>query len=40
MAHELGHSYDMKEYGGAYPFGWLIKDMYNLKLWKYKNIPI
>lgn len=40
MAHELGHSYGMKEFGGAYPFGWLLKDMYKLKLWKYREIPI
>lgn len=40
MAHELGHSHGMEEYGGAYPFGWLIKDIYKLGLWKYKDIPI
>jgi len=40
MAHEVAHSYGMKEYVGAYPFGWLIKDMYKLKLYKYKFIPI
>lgn len=40
IAHEFSHAYGMKEYGGAYPFGWLIKDMYKVKLWKYKDIPI
>ena len=40
IAHKLGHSYGMKGFGGAYPFGWLIKDMYKRELWKYKNIPI
>ncbi len=40
MAHELAHAYGMKEYGGAYSFGWLIKDMYRLGLWKYEDIPI
>ncbi len=28
VAHEVAHFYGMKEYGGAYPFDWLIKDMY------------
>ena len=35
VAHELGHPY-----GGAYAFGWLIKDMYKLGLWTYEDIPI
>ena len=40
MAHEHAHAYGMKEYGGAYSFGWLIKDMYKQKLWRYEELPI
>jgi len=40
VTYELAQSYGMKKFGGAYPFCWLIKDMYKMKLWKYKDIPI
>ena len=40
IAHELVHAYGLKDYNGAYPFGWLIKEMYDLGLWQYEDVLI